>query len=88
MPRPQSRTEIPATVGTETTGHVNIRMHAAMFADLDQHKQMLGQRLLPLIQMMYPDLAGKITQMLLKKDNLKLSKMLESKKLLETQVCC
>lgn len=89
MPRPQTRTAYPATVGTEITGHVNIRMHAAMLANAYQqeHKQMLAQRLFPLIQMMYPALAGTITQMLLKKDNLELSKMLESKELLEAQVC-
>ncbi|CAC5384304.1 PABPC [Mytilus coruscus] len=88
MPRPETRTAYPATAGTEITGYVNIRMHAAMLANAYQqeHKQMLGQRLFPLIQMMYPDLAETITRMLLKKDNLELSKMLESKELLEAQV--
>merc|ERR1719318_2388334 len=34
-----------------------------------EQKQMLGERLFPLIQRMYPDLAGKITGMLLEIDN-------------------
>merc|ERR1719438_71456 len=37
-----------------------------------EQKQMLGERLFPLIQRMYPDLAGKITGMLLEIDNAEL----------------
>ena len=42
-----------------------------------EQKQMLGERLFPLIQRMYPDLAGKITGMLLEIDNAELLHMLE-----------
>lgn len=42
-----------------------------------EQKQMLGERLFPLIQRMYPDLAGKITGMLLEIDNSELLHMLE-----------
>ena len=42
-----------------------------------EQKQMLGQRLFPLIQGLYPDLAGKITDMLLEMDNSELVNMLE-----------
>merc|ERR1712036_100387 len=42
-----------------------------------EQKQMLGERLFPLIQGMYPDLAGKITGMLLEIDNSELVHMLE-----------
>jgi len=42
-----------------------------------EQKQMLGERLFPLIQAMYPDLAGKITGMLLEIDNSDLVHMLE-----------
>merc|ERR1712183_800389 len=41
-----------------------------------EQKQMLGERLFPLIQRMYPDLAGKITGMLLEIDNAELVHML------------
>merc|ERR1711962_781797 len=37
-----------------------------------EQKQMLGERLFPLIQRMFPDLAGKITGMLLEIDNAEL----------------
>ena len=42
-----------------------------------EQKQMLGERLFPLIQGMYPELAGKITGMLLEMDNSELVHMLE-----------
>merc|ERR1740137_491674 len=41
-----------------------------------EQKQMLGERLFPLIQRMFPDLAGKITGMLLEIDNAELVHML------------
>ncbi|KAF3707396.1 Polyadenylate-binding protein 1 [Channa argus] len=43
-----------------------------------EQKQMLGERLFPLIQNMHPSLAGKITGMLLEIDNSELLHMLES----------
>ncbi|KAJ8779430.1 hypothetical protein J1605_012314 [Eschrichtius robustus] len=43
-----------------------------------EQKQMLGERLFPLIQMMHSNLAGKITGMLLEIDNSELLHMLES----------
>jgi polyadenylate-binding protein len=51
-----------------------------------EQKQMLGERLFPLITMMYPDLAGKITGMLLEIDNSELLHMLESKESLKAKV--
>ena len=52
---------------------------ASMSAEMppSEQKQMLGQRLFPLIQGLYPDLAGKITDMLLEMDNSELVNMLE-----------
>ena len=47
---------------------------------------MLGERLFPLIQRMYPDLAGKITGMLLEIDNKELLHMLESEESLKVKV--
>ncbi|XP_054266677.1 polyadenylate-binding protein 4-like [Macrosteles quadrilineatus] len=49
-------------------------------------KQMLGERLFPLIQRMYPDLAGKITGMLLEIDNSELLHMLEHNESLKAKV--
>ena len=51
-----------------------------------EQKQMLGERLFPLIQNMYPDLAGKITGMLLEIDNSELVHMLEVKESLSSKV--
>merc|ERR1712179_453805 len=51
-----------------------------------EQKQMLGERLFPLIQRMYPDLAGKITGMLLEIDNSELLHMLEDHSSLKSKV--
>lgn len=51
-----------------------------------EQKQMLGERLFPLISRMYPDLAGKITGMLLEIDNSELLHMLESGTSLKAKV--
>lgn len=44
----------------------------------EQQKQMLGERLFPLVQRLQPELAGKITGMLLEMDNTELLLLLES----------
>lgn len=61
---------------------------ATMLAEAGQReqKQMLGERLFPLIQRMYPDLAGKITGMLLEMDNSELLHMLEHHESLKAKV--
>ncbi|XP_042581264.1 polyadenylate-binding protein 1A-like [Cyprinus carpio] len=51
-----------------------------------EQKQMLGERLFPLIQNMHPSLAGKITGMLLEMDNSELLHMLESPESLRSKV--
>jgi polyadenylate-binding protein len=51
-----------------------------------EQKQMLGERIFPLIQSMQPDLAGKITGMLLEIDNTELLHMLESRESLKAKV--
>lgn len=55
-------------------------------ADATEQKQMLGERLFPLIQQMYSDLAGKITGMLLEIDNSDLLHMLEHQESLKAKV--
>ncbi|XP_066440805.1 polyadenylate-binding protein 1-B-like [Eleutherodactylus coqui] len=52
-----------------------------------EQKQMLGERLFPLIQAMHPTLAGKITGMLLEIDNSELLHMLESPESLRSKGC-
>jgi len=61
---------------------------ASMLAEAppQEQKQMLGERLFPLIHSMYPDLAGKITGMLLEIDNSELLHMLESRESLKAKV--
>merc|ERR1712025_1449510 len=51
-----------------------------------EQKQMLGERLFPLIQSLYPDLAGKITGMLLEIDNSELVHMLEHQESLKSKL--
>jgi polyadenylate-binding protein len=51
-----------------------------------EQKQILGERLYPLIQNMHPELAGKITGMLLEIDNAELLHMLESHDSLKAKV--
>ena len=51
-----------------------------------EQKQMLGERLFPLIQGMYPELARKITGMLLEIDNSELVHMLEHQESLKGKV--
>ncbi|KAM4034024.1 embryonic polyadenylate-binding protein-like [Anomaloglossus baeobatrachus] len=55
-------------------------------APLQEQKQMLGERLYPLIHCMHASLAGKITGMLLEIDNSELLHMLESPESLQTKV--
>merc|ERR1712238_238055 len=51
-----------------------------------EQKQMLGERLFPLIQGLFPDMAGKITGMLLEIDDSELVHMLEHKESLSSKV--
>lgn len=55
-------------------------------APLQEQKQMLGERLFPLIQRMHSELAGKITGMLLEIDNSELLHMLEHSESLKAKV--
>ena len=55
-------------------------------AQPQEQKQMLGERLFPLIQSMHNELAGKITGMLLEIDNSELLHMLESRESLKSKV--
>merc|ERR1719472_40881 len=52
----------------------------------EQQKQLLGERLFPLIQNVEPHLAGKITGMLLEMDNGELLNLLESPDALNAKI--
>jgi polyadenylate-binding protein len=55
-------------------------------ANSSEQKQMLGEKLFPLIAQVYPDLAGKVTGMLLEIDNAELLLMLEQPDQLKNKV--
>ena len=55
-------------------------------ASPEQQKTMIGERLFPLVAALQPDLAGKITGMLLEMDNLELLMLLESNDALASKV--
>lgn len=71
---------------------VNIQGHEPLTATMlaaaqpAEQKQMLGERLFPLIHRMHNELAGKITGMLLEIDNSELLHMLEHHELLKAKV--
>uniref|UniRef100_A0A8C6SC98 Polyadenylate-binding protein n=1 Tax=Neogobius melanostomus TaxID=47308 RepID=A0A8C6SC98_9GOBI len=74
----------PAAVHVQGQEPLTASMLAA--APPQEQKQMLGERLFPLIQNMHPTLAGKITGMLLEIDNSELLHMLESPESLRSKV--
>jgi polyadenylate-binding protein len=55
-------------------------------ANTNEQKQILGEKLFPLISSQYPDLAGKVTGMLLEIDNSELLLMLEQPEQLKSKV--
>lgn len=63
--------------GVSVPGQPDLTASALAQASPAEQKQMLGERLYPLIQQVHPDDAGKITGMLLEIDNSELLHMLE-----------
>lgn len=85
VPQAQQVAQIPPqAVHVQGQEPLTATMLAA--APPQEQKQMLGERLFPLIQQMYPELAGKITGMLLEIDNSELLHMLESRESLKAKV--
>ncbi|KAM9344156.1 embryonic polyadenylate-binding protein-like [Pholidichthys leucotaenia] len=86
LPRVQA---VPAPV-MEPAGHSQVAepLTASVLAGapLMDQKQLLGERLYPLIHALHPNLAGKITGMLLEIDNSELLHMLESPESLHSKV--
>jgi len=85
--RNQNRTQAasePAIVSDDLAQPLTIKALAA--APEEQQKQMIGEKLFPLIKSIRPELAGKITGMLLEMDNGELLHLLESRAALEQKV--
>lgn len=85
MPQAQQMTQGP-TQAINIHGQEPLTASMLAAAPPQEQKQMLGERLFPLIQGMYPELAGKITGMLLEIDNSELLHMLESRESLKAKV--
>ncbi|XP_047467449.1 polyadenylate-binding protein 4 [Mugil cephalus] len=89
-PNPQVQVQPIALQQTQPAVHVQGQepLTASMLAAAppQEQKQMLGERLFPLIQAMHANLAGKITGMLLEIDNSELLHMLESHESLRSKV--
>lgn len=87
QPQPQQQNEqqaIQQAVHVQGQEPLTATMLAA--AQPQEQKQMLGERLYPLIESSHPDLASKITGMLLEIDNSELLHMLESRESLKAKV--
>uniref|UniRef100_A0A8C6NYT8 Polyadenylate-binding protein n=1 Tax=Nothobranchius furzeri TaxID=105023 RepID=A0A8C6NYT8_NOTFU len=82
VPAPMTRSQPPAHVPASEP--LTASMLAA--APVMDQKQLLGERLYPMIHALHPNLAGKITGMLLEIDNSELLHMLESPESLNSKV--
>lgn len=86
---PQSQQVIapqPADQGQLVGGQEPLTASILATATPSEQKQMIGERLFPLVQDHQPTMAGKITGMLLEIDNTELLHMLESREILKAKV--
>jgi polyadenylate-binding protein len=86
MPPQQPQQQQPPQAAVFIQGQEPLTASMLAQAPPSEQKQMLGERLFPLIQSMFPELAGKITGMLLEIDNSELVHMLEHKESLTSKV--
>ncbi|KAM9350872.1 polyadenylate-binding protein 1-like isoform 1-T1 [Symphorus nematophorus] len=90
VPAPMTRLQVVPALAMEPPVHIQSHepLTASMLAaaPLMDQKQLLGERLYPLIHALHPNLAGKITGMLLEIDNSELLHMLESPESLHSKV--
>jgi len=82
----QAAMHVPPQAAVMVQGQDPLTASMLASAPAQEQKQMLGERLFPLISGMFPDLAGKITGMLLEIDNTELLHMLESTEALRLKV--
>merc|ERR1711981_1331711 len=85
MPPQQPQQQQPPQAAVFIQGQEPLTASMLAQAPPSEQKQMLGERLFPLIQSMFPELAGKITGMLLEIDNSELVHMLEHKESLTSK---
>jgi len=76
----------PAAVVPTAQGKNTLTIQELAAAPEEEQKQMIGERLFPLIQAVQPNLAGKITGMLLEMDNGELLHLLESQEALNEKI--
>lgn len=76
----------PAAETTESAAAAPLTAAALAAAPAEAQKQMLGERLYPLINAQQPEYAGKITGMLLEMDNGELLNLIEDNKALENKI--
>ncbi|XP_017264865.1 embryonic polyadenylate-binding protein B-like isoform X2 [Kryptolebias marmoratus] len=90
VPAPMTRPQIVSGHVVESPAHAPgpepLTASVLAAAPLMDQKQLLGERLYPLIHALHPNLAGKITGMLLEIDNSELLHMLESPESLNSKV--
>jgi len=83
---PPSQSEQAQVAVVQQPGQEPLTASLLATATPSEQKQMIGERLFPLVQDYQPHLAGKITGMLLEIDNTELLHMLESRELLRAKV--
>ncbi|CAF1015308.1 unnamed protein product [Brachionus calyciflorus] len=84
--RPTQPGQVVQTQAINVPGQEPLTAAMLSAAQPQEQKQLLGERLYPLIYTMHPEWAGKITGMLLEIDNAELLHMLESRESLKAKV--
>jgi len=85
-PSPSQSSSVPEPSLLPLQANEPLTIKALAAAPEEQKKQMIGERLFPLIQAHQPNLAGKITGMLLEMDNGELIHLLESREALNEKI--
>ncbi|XP_029993985.1 polyadenylate-binding protein 1-like [Sphaeramia orbicularis] len=86
VPAPMPRLQVVSVLEPPVLSQEPLTASMLAAAPLMDQKQLLGERLYPLIHAVHPNLAGKITGMLLEIDNSELLHMLESPESLHVKV--
>merc|ERR1719265_407555 len=86
VPSPQQPQQPAAAPAPATSGGQPLTASALANATPGVQKQMLGEKLYPLIAKLQPELAGKITGMMLEMDNSELLMLIESETQLRNKV--